>query len=120
MAWFDRPAASIPSTSSSRAVSHLLFLLHVCVSFAWPRYEPPPAGPSLERVQAVESSAAWAIATASSLDLLRGEQRSHVPAVDDRKDTDQDEAADALFDLHPQREGAGERDDDRDGNDHDG
>ena len=57
---------------------------------------------------------------ASAHDLLGGERRSQVLAVDDHDDAEQEQSADALFDLHPQREGAGERDDGRDGHQHDG
>jgi hypothetical protein len=53
-------------------------------------------------------------------DLLGGERRSQVLAVDDHAAAEQEQSADALFDLHPQREGAGERDDGRDGHQHDG
>jgi hypothetical protein len=47
--------------------------------------------------------------------LSGGEQRSHPLAVQDQDGAEQEQSADSLFDLHPHREGAGQRDDDRDG-----
>jgi hypothetical protein len=51
---------------------------------------------------------------------LGGECRAQRLAVDEHDDAEQEQSADALFDLHPQGEGAGQRDDHRDGYYYDG
>jgi hypothetical protein len=51
---------------------------------------------------------------------LRGERRPQGGAVDEHDDAEQEQSTDALFDLHPQWEEAGERDDDDDSHEHNG